>query len=405
LRKIVIVGASLAGLTAAEKLRELGYDDVLRLIGDEDLAPYDRPPLSKEILRGDWGIERTLLRTPDHYRDLAIDLQLKAGASALDLDRRLVTLQSGETVDYDALVIATGASPKRPAFLGGKKGIFYLRSAAESVALRQALSARPRIVVVGAGFIGMEVASAAREMGLDVTLVESQSYPLCRAIGPAFGSRFAEMLEAAGVKTRFGAGVERVQGRGSVEAVELSDGSRIDADLLLVSVGSAPNMEWLRSSGLQLNNGVICNEHCQAAENVYAVGDVASPFDKRLRSHCRSEHWTNAIEQAKIAAANILDEQQQTSFAVLPYVWSDQFSNKLQIVGSKKSDDAELIIHDKNPRRLAALYRSGNTISAVATLNWPAFLARGRAMLRENTVWHAAVEALTGNGSNGSLQV
>jgi NADPH-dependent 2,4-dienoyl-CoA reductase/sulfur reductase-like enzyme len=390
-RRIVVVGASLAGVAAADRLRELGYDGVLELIGDETAAPYDRPPLSKEVCSPDLAA-RTLLRPLEHFRSADIVLRLGTSATGLDVSARRLFLAGGDTVQFDGLIIATGARPRKPDFTLPAHGVCFLRTLDDAVALRAAFAARPRLVIVGAGFIGMEVATVARELGLDVTSVEPAPFPMFRALGPRAGNRMRRMLEDRGCKTMFGRAAVDVIGSQAVEAVALSDGSIIPADLVLMSIGSVPNSDWLQSSSLLLEGGVACDAFCQAAPGIFAIGDVASRFDAALGRRVRCEHWTHAVEDAGVAAHNLLrPEPEWRRSSGLAYVWSDQLGGKLQIAGLKPERCDEHIIEHSDRRRFAACYHSGGRLRAIATFDWPALLARGRALIARNADWELAL--------------
>jgi NADPH-dependent 2,4-dienoyl-CoA reductase/sulfur reductase-like enzyme len=393
-RRIVVVGASLAGVTAADHLRELGYDGALELIGDEPVAPYDRPPLSKGMLSGD-PLEQILLRSAGHFEAHNITLRLGKRATGLDLAARRINLDGGEQVDYDGLILATGARPRRPDFPLPKDGVAFLRSIGDALALRQTLQSRPKLVIVGAGFIGMEVATFARSAGIDVTVVEPQPYPMFRALGPVFGIRLRSMLEESGVAARFGCGVVTLLGTRRLRGVGLSDGGEIAADLVLMAVGSVPNVEWLAESGLGLENGVACDGFGAVAERVFAVGDVASRFDPALGRHVRSEHWTSAVEEAAAAAHNLLKPRAEWRRpSAVPYVWSDQLGGKLQIAGNRPAQAVEHMI-EPDDNRFLACYQAAGKIGAIATFNWPALMARGRQLLAQGADWETALGILT----------
>lgn len=394
MRKIVVVGASLAGVAAADRLRELGHDGPLELIGEEAVSPYDRPPLSKNLLGTDLA-GNTLLRPPGHFQSKGITLRLGTKATGLDVAARQLFLAGGETVAFDGLIVATGARPRRPDFPLPERGAFFLRTLDDAMALHREFEARPRLVIVGAGFIGMEVATVARQAGLDVTVIEPAPFPMFRALGPAAGSHMRRMLEHSGCKTVFGRGVSRLIGDTAVEGVALSDGSMVPADLVLLSIGSVPNSAWLEGSALVLENGVACDAFCQAAPAIFAAGDVASRFDASLGRRVRSEHWTSAIEDAGVAAHNLLQPQVEwRRSSGLAYVWSDQLGGKLQIAGLKPEQGVEHVIEHADKRRFAACYHAGGRLRAVATFDWPALLARGRSLIAQNSDWDTALGIL-----------
>ena len=316
------------------------------LIGDELHAPYDRPPLSKQFLAGDWGEDRLALTQPDKLGDLDLDLRLGVRAASFDLaSRRLGVValddQSGEELVVDGLLIATGA---RCRTLGGSEeldGVFVLRSLDDSLAIRAAFDAGPaRVVIVGAGFIGAEVAATARTQGLEVTMIESLPQPLSRVLGDEMGAVCAELHREHGVDLRTGVGVEAIEGDGRVERVRLSDGNVIETDVVVVGIGVIPNTEWLEGSGLRIDNGVVCDATCLAAPGVTAAGDVARWPNQRFGEVMRVEHWDNAVAQGAHAARRLLvGDDEAEPFMPVPWFWSDQYDRKIQMAGRIGLDD------------------------------------------------------------------
>jgi 3-phenylpropionate/trans-cinnamate dioxygenase ferredoxin reductase component len=358
LRTIVIVGASLAGLRAAEALRHEGYDGRLVLVGDEPHLPYDRPPLSKELLAGEWEPEQIALRKQP-YDDLEVDMFLGRRATGLDLGGRTVELDGDERLAFDGLVIATGARPRTLPDTPALDGIFVLRTLDDCLAIRSRLYARPRVVVIGAGFIGSEVAATCRGRGLDVTVLEMLPVPMARAVGPVIGDVCGRLHRDHGVDLRCGVAVAGFEGRERVERVRLADGSAVDADLVVVGVGVVPTTGWLESSGLVLDDGVVCDETCLAASGIVAAGDVARwPNPLFDGEPMRVEHWTNATEQGVAAARRLLaNDADAEPYAPVPFVWSDQYDVKIQVVGCIHADD-EVVVADGSfaERRFVALY-------------------------------------------------
>jgi 3-phenylpropionate/trans-cinnamate dioxygenase ferredoxin reductase subunit len=373
-RSIAIVGMSLAGLRAAEALRRAGFDGRITAIGAESHLPYDRPPLSKELLAGKWDVDEVVLRKQG-VDDLALDWRLGRSATALDLADRHVELDDGTRVDFDGVVVATGSVPRRlpaAAFPNGDAeldGAFVLRTLDDAVAIRSRLDARPRVVVIGAGFIGAEVAATCRGRGLDVTVLEALPQPMVRGLGPVIGGVCADLHRDHGVDLRLGVSVEAVDGAGRVERVRLADGTAIDADLLVVGIGVVPATAWLATSGLTIDNGVVCDETCLAAPGVVVAGDAArwpNPlFDGEMM---RLEHWTNATEQGVAAAERLLaGDDGAVPFAPVPFVWSDQYDVKIQSVGRFSADDEVHITHGSlDERRFVALFgRAGRLVGAL----------------------------------------
>ena len=326
MRRIVIVGASLAGLRAAETLRDRGFDGTLTLVGDEPHRPYDRPPLSKQVLQGTWEPEQTFFRRKDGYDALGLDMRLGVRATSVDLGARRVTLSDGTYADYDRLIIATGARVRTLPGIAPRPGLLTLRNLDDALVLREALARATRVAVVGAGFIGLEVAASCRARGVDVIAIESLPVPLAPILGPTLGEMIAAMHRDHGVDLRTGVTVADVYGESRVEGLALSDGSRVDADVVVVGIGVVPNTEWLEGSGLQLDNGIVCDGSCEAAPGVYAAGDVARVANQWYGESPRIEHWSNAVEQGVHAAENVLaGPGAATSFSSVPYFWSDQY--------------------------------------------------------------------------------
>ena len=389
---VVVVGASLAGLRAAEALRSRGFDGRLVLVGAERHLPYDRPPLSKEVLRGDWEPERTALRKGGDYTDLAADWRLGSAAESLDLDAREVVLVGGQRVGFDGLVIATGASPHWLPGAARLEGTHVLRSLDDALALRRDLERGPRVAVVGAGFIGAEVAASCRVLGLDVALIEALETPMARGLDPEMGALCGALHRDHGVDVRFGACVDRFEGEGRVTGLMLADGARIEADCVVVGIGVRPETRWLEGSGLALDDGVLCDASlATAAPGVVAAGDAVRWAHPDYAAPVRVEHWTNAVEQGAAAAARLLDGTAEP-FAPVPFVWSDQFDAKIQVAGQVHEAEHRRIVYGSlEERRFVALYgRAGRLVGAVA-FNRPRQLMQVRRLLREGISFEDAV--------------
>ncbi|MFZ6005090.1 MAG: NAD(P)/FAD-dependent oxidoreductase [Actinomycetota bacterium] len=395
--RIVIVGASLAGLRAAEELRHLGHEGPIALVGDEERKPYDRPPLSKQVLAGARPPEATTLEvTSGSVEDLAIEWHLGERATGLDLQGQRVHLAGRDSLPYDGLVIATGASARHLPGTEGTEGVFTLRTLDDCLAIRAGLDARPsRVVVIGAGFIGAEVAATCRGLGLEVTLVEALPVPLERALGAEMGAVMADLHRDQGVDVRLGVGVAQLEGRGRVESVALSDGSAIDADLVVVGIGVVPNTEWLQGSGLTIEDGVVCDASCRAAPDVVAAGDVARWPNPRFGEVMRVEHWDNAIEMGAHAARTLLaGPAGGDAFAPVPWFWSDQYDRKLQLAGrASAGDDVEVVSGSLEERRFVAFYGRGGRLVGVLGMNQPAKVMKWRALLESPTPWDQALAA------------
>jgi 3-phenylpropionate/trans-cinnamate dioxygenase ferredoxin reductase subunit len=396
---IVVVGGSLAGLRGAEALRRLGHDGRLVLVGEEPHRPYDRPPLSKEVLRGERAPEAIALAKPDSFDALGLDLRLGRRATRLDLAARRVTLDDGESLAWEGLLIATGAAPRRLPGTPDLPGIHVLRSLDDCLAIRAELERRPRVAVVGAGFIGAEVAASCRALGLSVTVIETLPLPLAGAVAREVGSTIAAVHRDHGVDLRLGARVAGFEGARRVERVLLADGSSVEADVVVVGIGVKPATGWLESSGLALDDGVVCDATCAAsAPGVVAAGDVARWHNPMFDESMRVEHWTNAVEQANAAAERLLKGAEAPAFASVPFVWSDQYDCKIQAVGRPRPDDEIAIVHGTlEERRFVALHgRKGRLVGAVA-INRVRQLVALRRAIREGASFQDAVRAAAGS--------
>ncbi|BBH69319.1 pyridine nucleotide-disulfide oxidoreductase [Actinoplanes sp. OR16] len=343
-----MVGASAAGLAAAETLRREGFTGTVTLIGEEPSSPYDRPPLSKQVLSARWDLDRILLRSDAHLKALDLDIRLGVRADSLDADGRTVGLADGGTVPFDGLIVATGVRP-RP--LPGS-GARYLRTIEDALALRESLRPGTRVTIVGAGFLGAECAAAAVALGCSVELLEPAPVPLAHAVGPLLGEHLSEIHRSHGVVLRTG--------------VAVADVSAIDADVVWVAIGSQPNVEWLAASGLTVDDGLVCDSYCAAAPGIYAAGDVARWHNPLFGVDMRIEHRTNAAEQGMAAARNLLGAGRP--FAPVPYFWSDQYDLKLHAFGYLRGHDTVSIVEGSlaSNRFLATYRKEGRLVGVVA---------------------------------------
>ena len=394
MRSVTIVGASLAGLRAAETLRHEGFDGDVTLIGAEDHLPYDRPPLSKQVLAGKWEPERTALATPDKMVELGVDARLGVRAISFDLATRRLTLQTGETLAVDGLMAATGARCRTLPGTEGLGGVHVLRSLDDCLALRNDFDAVPgRVVVVGAGFIGAEVAATARTRGLEVTMVEALPTPLSRVLGDEMGSVCAAVHRDHGVDLRTGVGVDGLEGEGRVARVLLSDGSAVDADVVVVGIGVIPNTEWLVGSGLTVDNGLLCDASCLAAERVVGAGDIARWPNELFGEVMRVEHWDNAAAQGAHAARRLLSAD-AGPFAPVPWFWSDQYDRKIQLAGRVRPDDeVRVVAGSVEERRFAALYGRAGRLMGVLGFNRPRHVMRYRGLIEQRASFDEALAA------------
>jgi NADPH-dependent 2,4-dienoyl-CoA reductase/sulfur reductase-like enzyme len=387
--KIVIVGGGAAGVAAAETLRQEGYVGRLMLLCAEAELPYDRPPLSKQVLTGAWDSGRTRLREAGHYADLGIRL-VPGQASGLDTAARTVLLQDGCQLGYDHLVIATGVRPRFLPAGHDLAGVHVLRSVGDATALRDAFAASASVVIVGAGFLGMEVAAAAAARGLQVTVVDPLDQPMTRQVGPLVGAAVARLHREHGVAVRTGTLVTGLAGTvsGQVTGIVLSNGSTIPAECVVIAIGSVPATEWLHGSGLSVSDGVQCDEFCRAAPGVYAAGDVASWIHPGYRRRLRIEHWMHAAEQGTAAARNLLRDAKKGSgapepFAPVPYFWTDQYKVKIQVHGDPDLAGCTATVADGSvdEGKFVALYRKDGIVTAVLGWNAAARLPRYRKLL------------------------
>ncbi|MBU3706967.1 MAG: FAD-dependent oxidoreductase [Mycobacterium sp.] len=363
---VVIVGGGLAAARVAEQLRKAEYAGPVTIVSDEDHLPYDRPPLSKDVLHDDSkGHEDVALRPAEFYADNAITLRLGSAATALDTAARTLTQADGSVLRYDELVIATGLVPRRIPSLPDLEGIRVLRSYDEALALREHAGRARRAVVVGAGFIGCEVAASLRKLGVEVSLIEPQPTPLAAVLGEQIGELVARLHRAEGVDVRTGVGVSEVKGSdGHVRSVVLNDGTVLDADLVVIGIGSRPATEWLAGSGVEVDNGVVCDEVGRtSAPHVWALGDVASWRDARGHQ-VRVEHWSNVAEQARMLVPALLGEE-PPALTVVPYFWSDQYDVKIQCLGEPEADDTVHLVEDDGRKFLAYYSRDGVLVGVV----------------------------------------
>ncbi|MDX3589216.1 NAD(P)/FAD-dependent oxidoreductase [Streptomyces europaeiscabiei] len=382
MRTVAVVGASLAGLSAARSLRKQGYDGRLVVIGDESHRPYDRPPLSKEFLAGDLGEADLALETDGE--DLRAQWLLGARATGLDRTRRAVRLADGREIQADGLVIATGAAARRLPGSEGLAGVHVLRTLDDARALRDELVQGGRLVVIGGGFVGAEVASTAYALGLEVTVVEAAPTPLAAPLGQAMGSIVSALHLDHGVRLLCGVGVKGLSGERKVEAVLLEDGRSIPADLVVVGVGALPCVDWLEGSGVALDNGVKCGADGRTSlAGVVAVGDCASWYDPRAGEHRRVEHWTGALERPAAAVATLLaGGAVEPGVPRPPYFWSDQYGVKIQFAGHAASADS-VTVEEGAPddRNILAVYRRAGHPVAVLGMNQPRLFTRWRKQL------------------------
>jgi 3-phenylpropionate/trans-cinnamate dioxygenase ferredoxin reductase subunit len=422
LDRIVVVGASLAGLRAAEALRQKEFGGTLTLVGAEPHLPYDRPPLSKEVLKGTWPPEKTSLLRDEGLDPLDLDLRLGCRALSLDSEARTVTLDDGAHIPFDGLVIATGATPRQlpAAMTAGTDGsplagVHTLRTLDDCLQIAQELEAGPRVAVIGAGFIGAEVAASCRQRGLEVTLIEPMPIPFGPSLGDDVGQAICAEHRDQGVELRLGLGLAACQGAQRVERIELTDGTQVEADVVIVGIGVRPETTWLENSAVALDDGVLCNTACETSvPGIVAAGDLARwpnllfcpaaesqdptaipPAAGGPGETMRIEHWSNATEQARHAVETLLAAPGEAQpFTPVPFVWSDQYDLKIQSAGVLAGADESRVVHGSlEERKFLKLYaRKGRLMGALA-FNEPRRLIGYRRQLRQTTSWEDALAA------------
>ncbi|PPJ12222.1 FAD-dependent oxidoreductase [Nocardia nova] len=387
-RSVVIVGASAAGLSVAEGLRRAGYTGRVTLIGEEPHLPYDRPPLSKQLLAGDWDSTRVLLRSQGDIDGLDLDLRLDRRAVALDTNDRHVLLSDGEQVGYDALVVATGVAARRLPGTDNLAGVHVLRTLEDALAFRDTLRALPNLVIVGSGFVGAEAAAVARTLGTEVTMITDVAAPLSDALGAELGDMLTQVHRDHGVHIETGALVDAVTAEsGRATGVRLADGRTIEADAVLVGIGATPNTDWLAGSAVPVGNGVHCDATLHAGSGVWAAGDVACWQHPRTGIPIRIEHRTNAAEQGMLVARNILAGPEAAQpFDPIPYIWSDQYDLKFQIYGrTRGAQRVDVVEGSIAERRLVALYSDGGRVCGAVGVNMPRATRGYRAHVAANS--------------------
>ena len=378
--KVVVVGGGLAATRVAEQLRRAEHTGEIVIVSDETHLPYDRPPLSKDVLHKDsHDFADVTLRPREYYDEHNITLLLGSAATGVDTDASTLTLADGTEIGYDELIIATGLVPRRIPSFPELDGIHVLRNYDESQALRRQAGSAQRAVIVGAGFIGCEVAASLRTLNVEVVLVEPQPEPLASVLGTQIGALVTRLHRAEGVDVRTGVGVAEVSGDTKVRKVVLSDGTEFDADLVVVGIGSRPNTDWLEGSGIAVDNGVVCdNVGATSAPHVWALGDVASWRDA-TGHQSRVEHWSNVAEQARVLVPVLLG-QEPPNAVVVPYFWSDQYDVKIQCLGEPEADDTVHIVEDDG-RKFLAYYERDGVVAGVVGGGMPGKVMKARSKI------------------------
>jgi 3-phenylpropionate/trans-cinnamate dioxygenase ferredoxin reductase component len=368
-RTLVIVGASLAGAKAAEAARATGFDGRVVLVGDEPGSPYERPPLSKAVLRGEAAPQTTRVHDGDFYASNDIELVTCRTVEAVDADGGRIRLDGGEQVPFSAAVLATGAAPRRLDVPGGDlHGVHYLRGLDDSRRLGDAIRDAGRVAVVGGGWIGSEVAASARQMGADVVLVDPAPVPLHRVLGREVGEVFRQLHADNGVQLRLQTGVVELRGADRVEQVVLEGGEIESADVVVIGIGVTPRVGLARAAGLDVDDGIVVDEHLRSSRpGIYAAGDVAAAWHPRYRRHLRVEHWANALNQGTTAGANAAGRTE--TYSRLPYFFSDQYDLGLEYVGAGRPDDTVVIRGDRAAREFVAFWLRDGVVTAAMNVN------------------------------------
>lgn len=383
--RIVVVGASAAGLAAAETLRRESFGGSLTIIGDEVHAPYDRPPLSKQVLKGLWEPAKTQLRPQKNLDALNANWLLGSAAASLDADGRQVVLGTGQRVPYDKLVIATGVRARNIPHTDHLESVHVLRSLDDAQRLAPKMRKGASIAVIGSGFLGAEAAAVAVELGLSVTMIDVLEGPMVRQLGSDLAARVAHLHSAHRVTMMFGTGVDEIVEHDQHTRLTLSNGTHLDVDVVLVAIGSVPNTEWLEGSGLEIQDGIVCDEFNLAREDVAAAGDVARWLHRGLDRHLRVEHRMNATEQGSAAAKALLGRREP--FTPVPYFWTDQFDVKIQAYGTLTADaEVEVVEGSIDSDNFACAYRQNNRVVGVLTWNMPREARRLRQLVLDNMI-------------------
>ncbi|WP_417670250.1 NAD(P)/FAD-dependent oxidoreductase [Roseibium sp.] len=368
---VVIIGAGQAGAQVAQSLRQGNFEGPIRLIGDESNAPYQRPPLSKKYLLGEVAPEGLLLRPPAFYSTQNIDLIPDTRVEGIDRAAKRIVLANGDSISYDKLVISTGTRARQAPLPGADlDGVVTLRTIADVDGIRERLLAGQNVVIVGAGYIGLEVAAVARQLGKDVTVVEAQDRPMKRVVSPFISDFYCALHTENGVSLRLGTGVEAITGDGKVSAVKTADGASIAADLVLVAVGAEPNDELAEAAGLETDNGIIVDgAGLTSDDHIYAAGDCTRFFSNRYGRSVRMESVQNAIDQGKVVAQSILGED--VDYDPLPWFWSDQYDVKLQIAGLSDGYDETRTVGEPKDHKFYVAYLKAGQLIAVDSVNSP----------------------------------
>jgi NADPH-dependent 2,4-dienoyl-CoA reductase/sulfur reductase-like enzyme len=385
MNRVIIVGASVAGVGLASELRQLGFRGDIVLIDAQRRLPYDRPPLSKSFLLSETQTDAIQFFPDEYYRDQSIELRLGARVVSLDPGHRTVELETGERIAGDVVVVASGARARQFPCSDPETTIWTVREADDAIALRKHLVAGARLGLIGGGFIGAEIASSARELGLRVTIFEAAALPFHHIVGPEIATRLSTLHNDAAVKLICGSPIGAVQKQGDTFLIDTKDGVRHVFDVVVAGLGSLPNVEWLSGSGIGLDGGVVCDECGRTSvEGVFAVGDVARWYNPSKGIHIREEHWTSARVQARIVAQQIAGTKPDPWSNSVPYFWSDMYGKRIQVLGRPNAADNVRIVYENFERgAFVAEYWRGDQLAGVAGCNAAAKTMRYLARLAE----------------------
>lgn len=386
---IVVVGASAAGLAVVESVRREGFEGSVLLIGSERHLPYDRPELSKKVLTGAWMPEQVRFRESAFFDEQGVEVVLGVRAVSLDVERRQVGLSDGTKVPYGALAVTTGLTARTIDAFEDREGVFVLRTVDDALQLREALVGAGSVAVVGAGVLGCEIASSARRMGLDVSLIDSQEAPMSRTTGTALGGLLSGLHRDQGVSLKMHSTVKRMVGDQRLEGVELDSGELIECDLLVVAIGGSPATDWLAGSGLAVDDGVLSDATLQAGPDVYTAGDVARWVHPLLGTSTRLEHRMNATEQGRVVGRNLLGAREE--YAPIPYFWTDQYESRIQGYGWFAPDSVvSLTEEDAAKGRFLMQFRAGDRVTGIIGWNCPVGFRKARSIVDESFAMEVA---------------
>lgn len=406
MKTVIIVGASLAGLRAVETLRSNGFDDDIVIIDTADRILYDRPPLSKKFLAGEWDAERINLRKPEELAALRADWRTNTTATAINPATQTLVTTTGD-ITYDACIIATGGQVKRLPNQPDIAGVHTLRTIDDAERLRNELNPGKKLVVIGAGFIGLEAAATARSKGCEVTVLESLPAPLIRGLGENMGRLVARVHHDNGVNVRCNVRVNTISGTSHVTGVDIVNESGVQetvpADIVLVGIGVAPTTAWLADSGINVDDGIVCDANLQCAPGVFAAGDVArwpNALFADIEPNMRVEHWTTAAEQGSHAALNAIahmNNQPQTPYAAVPFFWSDQFTSRIQFIGrATNANDVRVVAGNPDDGKFAAAYFTNDRLTGVLGVSMPRVVMPARKLLETHTSTAQAITYFEG---------